>query len=265
MNQYHNVQVVAFTKGIIEDMDTVEKVVGYTARVSNPDNQKNFHTMSSLLKYCFRKKHFSVFDMGNVLIEINTSRTISRQILRHSSIRPQEFSQRYATVMPEVVMSECRVQDTKNRQNSFVTDDVELQEWWANAQLQVHEFTTEKYQQAIDKGIAKEQARNLLSEGLTPTRMYMNGTIRSWITFCLVRCGIETQAEHRHIAKEICKLLLDHVPSLGGLLAKCLEDDYKAEQEDLTLILEMAVQSGDERGEIVRLIEKAVPSVTGLL
>lgn len=229
MAKSHVIMPIALTKGLLEELDTTEKLISYVARVSNQGNQKNFETAGGLLKYCFKKKHVSIFDMANVVLEVETTRSISRQMIRHSSLRPQEFSQRYAAAMPECVLSECRVQDEKNRQNSFPTDDQELIDWWQQAQLRAHRVTTEIYEEACKRGIAKEQARNVLCEGLTPTRMYMNGTIRSWITFCFVRCGVETQKEHRDIAKSICEYLMKEIPVLAPLLEPCMADDYSAE------------------------------------
>jgi thymidylate synthase (FAD) len=181
-----------------------EKLIGYMARVSNPANQSN-ENVENLIRYMVKHSHFSPFEMVSACFEINTTRDIARQILRHKSFSFQEFSQRYADVntLPEVQLRECRLQDTKNRQNSTETLDVGLHDWWAHAQGLVEQIALAKYEEALRRGIAKEQARVLLPEGLTPSRMYMAGTLRSWMHYCQLRTGPETQKEHRLIAEGI--------------------------------------------------------------
>lgn len=184
----------------------LEEKVAYCARVSNPDNQRNQETAPKLLKYLMKHKHWSPFEMANVCMEIETTRDIARQILRHRSFSFQEFSQRYA-VAQEFSTRECRLQDEKNRQNSLITNDLELQEWWQHAQNRVKAEAEFMYQAALNRGIAKEQARALLPEGITMSRMYMNGTLRSWLHYIDVRTDPSTQKEHRDVA-EACKTIL---------------------------------------------------------
>ena len=184
----------------------LEEKVAYCARVSNPDNQRNHETAPKLLKYLMKHKHWSPFEMANVCMEIETTRDIARQILRHRSFSFQEFSQRYAEVS-EFETRECRLQDNKNRQNSLVTDDLDTQEWWRAAQNRVKAEAEFMYQAALNRGIAKEQARALLPEGMAVSRMYMNGTLRSWLHYIEVRTDPSTQKEHRDVA-EACKSVI---------------------------------------------------------
>ena len=195
-------KIVAITDPLVEGVDTADQFIAYAARVSNPSNQMNNETSEKLLKYCIRNKHFSVFEMVNVVMEIETTRDIARQVLRHRSFAFQEFSQRYADPTKDLgfVTREARLQDTKNRQNSVETDDKELADWWVRAQLEVWGTADLVYREAINAGIAKEQARAVLPEGLTLSRLYMNGTLRSWIHFCELRMGNGTQKEHREVA-----------------------------------------------------------------
>ena len=195
-------KIVAITNPLVEGVDTADQFIAYAARVSNPSNQMNNETSEKLLKYCIRNKHFSVFEMVNVVMEIETTRDIARQVLRHRSFAFQEFSQRYADPTKDLgfVTREARLQDTKNRQNSVETDDKELADWWVRAQLEVWGTADLVYREAINAGIAKEQARAVLPEGLTLSRLYMNGTLRSWIHFCELRMGNGTQKEHREVA-----------------------------------------------------------------
>ena len=197
----------------------LEGLVAYAARVSNPGNQSNRKTADKLLKYLIKHKHWSPFEMASACLEIETTRDIARQILRHRSFSFQEFSQRYAdpTKDLEFVKREARLQDEKNRQNSVEIDDPKLQDEWDTLQDMLIEDARQAYQWAIAKGIAKEQARAVLPEGLTMSRMYMNGTIRSWIHYIELRSANGTQKEHMEVAKacaiEIAKVLpmLDNV------------------------------------------------------
>lgn len=184
----------------------IEEKVAYCARVSNPENQNNHETAGKLLKYLMKHKHWSPFEMANVCMEIETTRDIARQILRHRSFSFQEFSQRYA-VVNDFSLRDCRLQDNKNRQNSLNTDDLELQNWWNATQLRVQHEAEFMYQAALNRGIAKEQARALLPEGMAVSRMYMNGTLRSWLHYIEVRTDPSTQKEHRDVA-EACKTVL---------------------------------------------------------
>ena len=190
-----------------------ENLVAYMARVSNPENQDNPATASKLLKYLIKNKHWSPFEMVNVCMEIETTRDIARQILRHRSFSFQEFSQRYAEVV-NWDKGEARLQDNKNRQNSIPTQDRELQRWWDEQQVAVWKQSTEAYKLALQQGIAKEVARKVLPEGLAMSRMYMNGTLRSWLHYVDIRCDVSTQKEHREVAQQ-CKVVLSSLfPSL---------------------------------------------------
>ena len=194
-------------------LETPQDLVAYAARVSNPSNQSNRETADKLLKYLIKHKHWSPFEMASACLEIETTRDIARQILRHRSFSFQEFSQRYAdpTKDLEFVKREARLQDEKNRQNSVEIDDPKLQDEWDTLQDMLIEDVRQAYQWAIAKGIAKAQARAVLPEGLTMSRMYMNGTIRSWIHYIELRSANGTQKEHMEVAKacaiEIAKVL----------------------------------------------------------
>ena len=195
-----------------------EQLISDIARVSNPANQGL--PPGKLLGYCVRNQHWSPFEMASACIEINTTRTIGRQILRHRSFSFQEFSQRYADVnaLPEPVFSEARLQDTKNRQNSLTTDDQYLKNWWAWKQHQITQLTGEAYKEALEKGLAKEVARDVLPEGLTASRMYMSGTIRSWMHYVQLRKGNGTQKEHQDIAIDIDSILKEQLPFIWSAL-----------------------------------------------
>ena len=190
-----------------------ENLVAHMARVSNPENQDNPATAPKLLSYLIKNKHWSPFEMVNVCMEIETTRDIARQILRHRSFSFQEFSQRYAEVV-NWDRGEARLQDNKNRQNSIPTQDRELQRWWDEQQVAVWKQSTEAYKLALQQGIAKEVARKVLPEGLAMSRMYMNGTLRSWLHYVDIRCDVSTQKEHREVAQQ-CKVVLSSLfPSL---------------------------------------------------
>lgn len=200
------------------DYTSAQDLISYCARVSNPKNQENFDTAPKLLKYMVDNQHWSPFEMVNVVMEIETTRDIGRQILRHRSFSFQEFSQRYAEVdYKDFAYSEARLQDTKNRQNSVETDDENLKTEWNLAQYQVLSAALDSYEWAIENGIAKEVARKVLPEGLTPTRMYMNGTLRSWIHYCQLRVGNGTQKEHQDIAKQCWEILKGEFPFLVSI------------------------------------------------
>lgn len=223
------VELIAITKPVKEGLSTAEDVIVHNARVSNPDNQMNVDTGGGLLRYCMKHKHFSVFEMANMVLEIQTTRDISRQILRHRSFSYQEFSGRYSKMPEQPVIRETRLQDNVNKQNSLVCDDESIINEFVRLQDDTFTEAMKNYNLALSVGIAKEQARALLPEGLTKTTMYMNGTIRSWIHYVQVRCGVETQKEHRLIAKEVCKILIQEFPTLTDLLKPCLSEDYSAE------------------------------------
>ena len=178
--------------------------IAYMARVSNPSNQNNDKTSHKLVQYLMKHKHWSPFEMAGITLEINTTRDIAHQIVRHRSFAFQEFSQRYAD--PKEMgypyeLREARLQDTKNRQNSIQTEDELLQQHWVQQQKKVLDSATSAYSWAIENGIAKEQARAVLPEGLTKTRLYMHGTVRSWIHYIDVRTTPGTQKEHMDIAR----------------------------------------------------------------
>lgn len=187
------------------------------ARVSNPANQDQPQTAQKLLKYLIKNKHWSPFEMVNVCMEIETTRDIARQILRHRSFSFQEFSQRYAEAS-EFVYSEVRTQDEKNRQNSFETDDRQLAYWWEGAQRRVLYDSEFMYKSALEKGIAKEVARKLLPEGMTMSKMYMNGTLRSWLHYIEIRCDKATQKEHRIVAEHCRDIIYKLFPSIKEVL-----------------------------------------------
>lgn len=196
----------------------VEKLIAYCARISSPQNQDNFDTAPKLLRYCIRKGHWSIFEMANMVVEIETSRAIAAQILRHRSFTFQEFSQRYAAVTQTgVAHARARRQDTKNRQNSF--DDLSSVDvdWFDYAIKDVNKLSREYYEEALSRGIAKECARFLLPLA-TKTRMYMNGTIRSWIHYIQLRTAPETQLEHRQIAEGVRAVFSKELPIIAEAL-----------------------------------------------
>ena len=199
---------------------TVDEFIAYVARVSNPSNQSNTLTASKLLRYLAKHKHWSPFEMVHIVMEINTTRDIARQILRHRSFSFQEFSQRYADPTQDLGFSsrEARLQDTKNRQNSIETDDPFLKNDWQTYQADVIDASRAAYSWAIENGIAKEQARAVLPEGLISSRLYMAGSLRSWIHYAQVRSDVSTQKEHRDIALDAWYQITSHFPSLTDAL-----------------------------------------------
>ncbi len=199
-----------------------ESLIAYMARVSNPSGQSKEDNNNKLLKYLVRNKHWSPFEMVNVCMEITTTRDIARQILRHRSFSFQEFSQRYADPVKELsfVEREARLQDVKNRQNSLETDNPALCMWWEERQRRVIYEAKEAYAWAIENGIAKEQARAVLPEGNTTSKMYMNGTLRSWIHYVDLRTDNATQKEHREVALQCKDILVQCYPFLEELWTK---------------------------------------------
>lgn len=203
---------------IFDDMKlSAEGLIAYCARVSNPANQDNPDS-EKLLKYCVRNEHWSIFEMVNIVMEISTTRDIARQILRHRSFSFQEFSQRYAQVTDMSPPREARLQDPKNRQNSIKHTDEHLMTTWNDMQEALIEYAQETYEWAIKNGVAKEQARVVLPEGLTMSRMYMNGTLRSWIHWIQLRTKSSTQMEHREIAEQAKQIILEQFPSLKEVI-----------------------------------------------
>lgn len=190
-----------------------DKLLAYIARVSNPENQDN-ENIQGLLNYMLKHGHVSPFEMAHACIEITTTRDIGRQILRHRSFSFQEFSGRYQSYdkLPEAPLRECRLQDNRNRQNSLETDDESLATWWSLTQQQISRISKESYEIALSRGIAKEQARTLLPEGLTTSRLYMVGSLRSWIHYLHSRLDPSTQKEHRLIAAEVQQILREVAP-----------------------------------------------------
>jgi len=209
--------IVACTRSVTSM--SVDEFIAYVARVSNPSNQTNHLTAPKLMKYLIENKHWSPLEMAHVVMEIETTRDIARQILRHRSFSFQEFSQRYADPTKDLgfVTREARLQDTKNRQNSIEVDDTELQREWENKQAKMIGTAREAYNWAINNGIAKEQARAVLPEGLTVSKLYMAGSLRSWIHYCQLRMTAGTQKEHRKVAIDCWYSLIKEFPSLKDL------------------------------------------------
>lgn len=218
MFEFNKVKVIGATKPLVDYIPDSEGILSYAARVSNPKNQENFDTAEGLLKYCVRNKHYSVFETCSITMEIETPRDIARQILRHRSFSFQEFSQRYAE-STDFITRECRLQDTKNRQNSLEVEDKELLDWWEQSQKEVLDVVKVKYKEALDKGIAKEVARTILPEGLTVSKLYMQGTVRSWLHFIQVRDdeGV-AQKEVVDVARKVKKELLKLYPFLESVI-----------------------------------------------
>lgn len=219
-----SVKLVSYTKmceeyaaesGLHRDI-SLEDLIAYCARVSNPSNQNNITTSEKLVNYLIKNKHWSPFEMANVCLEITTTRDIARQMLRHRSFSFQEFSQRYADPTKDLgfVIREARLQDTKNRQNSIENKDLALERMWLEIQTGVISASKQAYNWAINKGIAKEQARTVLPEGLMSSKLYVNGTIRSWIHFIEVRSDLATQKEHRDIANQCAIAISKILPSI---------------------------------------------------
>lgn len=214
-------QPVDFLKTVGAAVSPADQFIAYVARVSNPANQGNTDTASKLMKYLVKNNHWSPFEMAHITMEIQTTRDIARQILRHRSFSFQEFSQRYADPTQNLgfVTREARLQDSKNRQNSIeIENDSDLQHRWDERQKIVIEYAQKEYDWAIKNGIAKEQARAVLPEGMTVSRLYMAGSVRSWIHFCSLRMANGTQKEHREIATECWKELVKIYPSLKDLV-----------------------------------------------
>ena len=203
-------------------LDNIQDLIAYCARVSNPSNQFNTKTSKKLLKYLIREKHWSPFEMASATLEIETTRDIARQMLRHRSFAFQEFSQRYADPTEDLdfVVRQARLQDTKNRQNSIETDDEMLDKMWQAKQLQIIHEARLAYKWAIENGIAKEQARAVLPEGNTVSRLYMQGSLRSWIHYIELRSGNGTQKEHITVAREIASAISRIFPMVDDFVAE---------------------------------------------
>ncbi len=219
-----NVRMVSYSKPsdemFEEGLVDVQELVAFCARVSNPSNQFNTDTSEKLIKYLIKHQHWSPLEMVSACLEIETTRDIARQILRHRSFSFQEFSQRYADPTKDLsfVLREARLQDTKNRQNSVENTNLALATWWEERQKRVIREAEEAYAWAIENGIAKEQARAVLPEGLTVSRLYMNGTIRSWIHFIELRSANGTQKEHQEVARQCAKVIAEVFPLANELV-----------------------------------------------
>ena len=200
-------------------VDDAQELIAYCARVSNPSNQFNTETSEKLIRYLIKHQHWSPLEMVSACLEITTTRDIARQILRHRSFSFQEFSQRYADPTKDLafVLREARLQDTKNRQNSIEVEDEELQKQWQKWQNNVITESRLAYQWAIDNGIAKEQARAVLPEGLIESRLYMNGTLRSWVHFIELRSANGTQKEHQEVARACAKVISNVFPMISTI------------------------------------------------
>ena len=202
-----------------DGIDNVQELIAYCARVSNPSNQMNTETSEKLIRYLVKHAHWSPLEMVSACLEIETTRDIAHQIVRHRSFSFQEFSQRYANPVEDLafVQREARLQDPKNRQNSIETDDDDLAKQWLIQQDKVVMAADKAYQWAIKNGIAKEQARVVLPEGLTKTRLYMNGTLRSWVHYIELRGANGTQKEHMEIAHACAKVIATIFPLAANL------------------------------------------------
>jgi len=215
-----SVKLTSYSKPV-DDAQSLQDLVAYCARVSNPANQNNTQTNEKLIRYLIKNNHWSPLEMVSVCLEIETTRDIARQILRHRSFSFQEFSQRYAVADLGFECKEARLQDKKNRQNSIQTDNAELQNEWEEQQKRVADNAQAAYKWALDNGIAKEQARAVLPEGMTLSRMYMNGTLRSWVHYISLRSGNGTQKEHRDIAIACAKAIEPIFPMINEFISAC--------------------------------------------
>jgi thymidylate synthase (FAD) len=222
---YMKVEIISYSQPAQYFVENMTELVAFCARVSNPSNQNNKGTSEKLIKYLIANKHWSPLEMVSLTLEIETTRDIARQMLRHRSFSFQEFSQRYADPTQDLdfVTREARLQDTKNRQNSIELDVLnnldhrELNRWWEEQQREIIKLTREVYKQATDMGIAKEQARAVLPEGLTVSKLYMAGTLRSWIHYIQLRSENGTQKEHIEVAKACAKVIAEVFPMSAEL------------------------------------------------
>ena len=221
-----NVKLLSYSQPTDEfksmGLDDAQELIAYCARVSNPSNQLNTDTSEKLIRYLVKHQHWSPLEMVSACLEITTTRDIARQILRHRSFSFQEFSQRYADPTKDLnfVLREARLQDPKNRQNSISTDNLALAAWWETRQKRVIEEARNAYEWAITNGIAKEQARAVLPEGLIESRLYMNGTLRSWIHFIELRSANGTQKEHQEVAVACAEVIAKIFPMAADLVAQ---------------------------------------------
>ena len=216
------IELISYSQPESYFAENMTELVAFCARVSNPSNQNNKDTSEKLIRYLVKNQHWSPLEMVSMCLEIETTRDIARQILRHRSFSFQEFSQRYADPTQELdfVLREARLQDTKNRQNSIDTDNLALKSFWETRQKRVIEEAKNAYEWAIANGIAKEQARAVLPEGLTVSRLYMNGTLRSWIHYIQLRSANGTQKEHQEIAQKCAEVIAKVFPLANEFVTK---------------------------------------------
>ena len=220
---YSQIHKDVFDDNLSEQMNNVQELIAFAARVSNPNNQYNIETSEKLINYLIKHAHWSPLEMVSACIEVDTTRDIARQLLRHRSFSFQEFSQRYADPAEfgdQFVTRECRLQDYNNRQNSIPTDDQKLAYLFEQHQKRVIDAAKEAYEWAIHNGIAKEQARVVLPEGLTKSRLYVNGTLRSWVHYIQLRSGHGTQKEHMELARECAKVIAEVFPMANDFISE---------------------------------------------
>ena len=220
IDEVSKVELISYSQPDQYFVENTTELIAFCARVSNPSNQNNKETSEKLIKYLIKHKHWSPLEMVSVCLEITTTRDIARQMLRHRSFSFQEFSQRYADPTAELdfVFREARLQDNKNRQNSIETDDDYIQERWEEEQASVIFRAKQAYQWAINNGLAKEQARAVLPEGLTVSKLYMNGTLRSWIHYIQLRAANGTQKEHILIARKCAEAIAKIFPMTSEMV-----------------------------------------------
>lgn len=211
-----DVKVVGLTCPVVEGVQNPQQLLAYCARVSSTANQHNHATGAKLIRSLIRRREWSPLEMLSATLEIKTTRDISHQIIRHRSFAYQEFSTRYAKVDKPLVVRECRLQHPTDRQASVPCDDPDLSLWWESAQCEIHEAALRRYREALERGVAKEQARGLLPEGAVPTQLYMAGTLRSWYHYIELRADPKTQKEHRLIAAACRPALARWFPDLFG-------------------------------------------------
>ena len=226
------VELISYTKSADESQSLLD-IIAYCARVSNPANQNNTQTNERLVRYLIKNNHWSPLEMVNVCLEIETTRDIGRQILRHRSFSFQEFSQRYAVADLGFECKEARMQDTKNRQNSIKTNNADLEQEWTKQQNSLAEHAQTAYNWALENGIAKEQARAVLPEGMTTTKMYMNGTLRSWVHYISLRHANGTQNEHSDIAIACANAIQPIFPLISEFVSTISISDVDKKYETL--------------------------------
>jgi thymidylate synthase (FAD) len=219
------VKLISYSQSVehVATASSLQDLVAYCARVSNPANQNNTETNEKLIKYLIKNQHWSPLEMVSICLEIETTRDIARQILRHRSFSFQEFSQRYAVADLGIELRDARLQDTKNRQNSIDTDNDQLKSEWIEKQKTIATEVESVYKWALANGIAKEQARAVLPEGMTVSRMYMNGTLRSWVHYIQLRSSNGTQKEHRDVAVACARVIQEIFPMIGDLVSNSPE------------------------------------------